>query len=145
MIKEPGPSVLISMVHRYGSVFIARALEPLGIGGGQHAYLAALLEEGGLTQEHFCRLFALDKAAVSRAVAILEKKGLILKIQDERDSRYVRIDLTDEGRKTALRVQDILNDWDAALSAGLDSDSRKTLDRLLGIITENARKTMLNY
>ncbi|MGV6801853.1 MAG: MarR family winged helix-turn-helix transcriptional regulator [bacterium] len=73
----------------------------------------------------------LDKVAVSRAVASLLRKGLIAKTKSENDRRASVLNLTQDGRSVAQRIQKLALAHEADLLAGLSFDNQKKLHHLI--------------
>lgn len=71
---------------------------------GSHAqYLAVMAQNPeGITAAQLCRICDKDKAAVSRALAELEQKGIITR--ESHVSYRTRLQLTDKGKETAKFV-----------------------------------------
>lgn len=117
-------AIHISMLHRYGSIFIGRALKDLDIGSGQHAYLLAVNDHPGASQEQLSRIFGVDKANTARAVRRLEAKGYLRREGDPEDARAYRLFLTPEGAATIVRIRGALAEWNGVLNAGIPPQER---------------------
>lgn len=66
--------------------------------------LIELLTARGIAQGQLAALLGLEKSTMSRLAAGLERKGWIRRGRDERNQRYIRLYLTEEGRTLAGRV-----------------------------------------
>lgn len=95
------------------------------------AVLAALEEQGSLSQADVGRTLGLDRANVNRIVTRLEREGLLERTQDPHDGRRLVLASTTEGavrlrdlERRAARVQD-------ELLVALDPDEREQLRVLL--------------
>lgn len=73
----------------------------------------------------------LDKPKVSRAVARLEKNGLVSKETGESDGRLVQIALTREGGKALAEIIPVVSDVEAKLLRALSSDERQVFDEIM--------------
>jgi DNA-binding MarR family transcriptional regulator len=82
------------------------------------------------------RFLGTTKGTISQTVKALEKKGLISKQVDPKDSRGVLLFLTDEGR---ARLADDDQQVVQADIAELPDKTRKRLDRALDALLEQAR------
>ncbi|HDQ13577.1 MAG TPA: MarR family transcriptional regulator [Sediminispirochaeta sp.] len=87
----------LSIAHRLHRIVVTSLLKEQGIelGSGQFHILIALFHHKSLHQHELCRMYRLDKGAVARAVATLEKKSLVRKTIDPRDRRGSIVELTD--------------------------------------------------
>ncbi|MDP2216958.1 MAG: MarR family transcriptional regulator [Methanolobus sp.] len=79
--------------------FIARELEPYGIGSGQFPFLMRLLHNDGISQEVLIRDLNCDRATGTRAINKLEENGYVLRETDPQDKRAYRVCLTDKSRQ----------------------------------------------
>ena len=64
----------------------------------------------------------LDKAKVSRAVVLLEEKGLLTKEIDDADRRLLHLELTDQGRDMVRQLVPLANDFQKQIAAKLNGD-----------------------
>lgn len=131
-------AIHISMLHRYGSTFIARRLEDLDIGSGQHAYLLAIGDRPGASQEELSRLFGVDKANTARAVKRLEEKRYIRRESDPADARAYRLYLTPAGKESIERIRAALAEWNAALISGIREDQRAEAHEIVAALARAA-------
>ena len=129
---------IISDIHRYIQKLEREEMVRYGLKGAYAQYLAALSRHpDGLTAAQLCEICDRDKAAVSRIVAEMEEKALVIR-ERAKDSLYrAKIFLTEEGEKAAsfvfARAQIAVN----AVGKGLDDDNRKILYASLRSIAEN--------
>ena len=64
----------------------------------QLAVLNRLWEQDGLSQVEIADMTFKDRPGITRIVAVLERKGVIVRKPDEQDRRIVRVYLTQKGR-----------------------------------------------
>jgi MarR family transcriptional regulator, transcriptional regulator for hemolysin len=103
-----------------------------GISGAQFEALRELALAGGRsTVSAMARELGVDRAAVSRLVAGLERAGLVERVQDERDGRSQPVVLSDAGRRFMLAFHTEAHEREAALGGLLDSESVETAMRVL--------------
>lgn len=95
----------------------------------------------GLTSAQLCRLCDEDKAAVSRAIALLKEKGFVKELQETAKKKYRNIIcLTEEGGKVAEKVSDKVENALNAGGAGLSEEERVTFYASLQLIAGNLEK-----
>ena len=97
-----------------------------------YALLARVDEVGSIRASDLGAYFGIDKGAISRQVALLERVGLVVREPDPHDGRAQRLVVTDEGRK---RIEDARNGRRGLLREQLDRwppEDVATLARLLG-------------
>ncbi len=131
---------LISFISRQNHRYIARRLEELGIGSGQHQYLMTLYRKDGINQDELSRLVGLDKATTTRAVRKLVEGGYVAQERDPSDGRSYLIRLTDKGDEIKPIIKGTLGDLVAELSSGLSNEEIETLDTLLLKVAGNSSR-----
>jgi DNA-binding MarR family transcriptional regulator len=93
--------------------------------------LLALHFREGITASEFCEFSGHLKAGVSRAVIVLERKGLIRRRTDKLDNRRRLLFMTDAGRDVYQRYIPMLREREKAMLECLSKAERRQLDRLL--------------
>ena len=69
-----------------------------------------------------------DKTTVGKALASLENKACVMRIQDEADRRIKRLSLTDVGREKISKLIDIHNNWLRTIMACLTEEEQKQFE-----------------
>lgn len=86
---------------------INQALRPLGITSAEgNILLHLMMQQGPVHQEQVAEDLGIGKAAISRAVDSLERKGYLLRARDAGDKRRWRLDVTDKARSCMADVQE---------------------------------------
>jgi DNA-binding MarR family transcriptional regulator len=109
-----------------------RAIEmEFGLTRPEIVILIFLTVRDGASASEFCEFSGHLKASVSRAVILLEKKGLVRREPDRADSRRQLLYLTAEGRALYERYIPMLQAREAAMLACLSGEERAEFGRLL--------------
>ncbi len=129
----------VSGINRCIQKIEADVMEKHGLKGSYAQYLAALRRtENGLTVSQLSEICMKDKAAVSRAVAEMETKGLLERLATGDNLYRAAIVLTDRGREIAEYVAN------RAVSAvgciGLDEQEIEKFYTALDLIASNLRE-----
>jgi len=82
----------------------------------------------------------MDKMTVSRAVASLEGKGFIVRLQSEADRRVNMLSLSGPGRALFDRVAALALDFEGDLLSSLDDEERRLFNDVL-LKLENSAKS----
>ena len=83
----------------------AEEMEPYGLKGPHALYLVEILRSAeGLTSAQLCEISGRDKADVSRAISMMESKGLVSRQRAGSNAYRAQIQLTEEGVQAAQRV-----------------------------------------
>ncbi len=98
--------------------------------------MAVLGRYPGLTAGELVERTAMDKVAVSRAVAGLMASGRVERGRDERDRRRVPLELSAAGRAVYAQVAPLALEYERALLSGLDAAEYAQFDALLGRLLE---------
>ncbi len=131
----------ISVLNRSAGAYFSRKLKPYGIGPGQQAYLLALEPEEQIPQDVLSRRLQVDKANVTRALAALERLGLIHRTDSPADKRIRLIRLSAKGIKTREEVKKIAGAWIEKLQNSVSEQNWETLVDLLVTVAESSGRT----
>ena len=69
-----------------------------------------------------------DKTTVGKALASLESKACVMRIQDEADRRIKRLSLTQVGREKVAELVDIHNNWLRDIMSCLSEEEQKQFE-----------------
>ncbi|MEM1124128.1 MAG: MarR family transcriptional regulator [Bacteroidota bacterium] len=83
--------------------------------------LAELWEEDGIIQQDLAISIVKDKATIARALDLMEKKNIIVRIKDEKDRRNKKIFLTYKGKELQHTVMDQSNQMFDAEKMGIST------------------------
>lgn len=100
-------SFAISEIYRYWHKIAADEMEYYGLRGPYAVYFTAMYKfPEGITAAKLGELCSRDKADVSRAVSVLEKKGLIVKEEVNKNLYRALLKLTPDGLKLAEQINE---------------------------------------
>ena len=113
---------------------IKTALEPLGLSHSGFVLLASLLwfeeQDMVVTQTTLIEHTKLDKMTVSKSLKGLEKNGLVLRTENEKDTRAKTILLSDEGRSVAIESVKVVEGVDGSFFSAITTEERDVLNGL---------------
>ena len=99
--------------------------------------------EAGLTHSQLCQLTSVDKAAISRILADLLKKGYIFYPEKKDGKKYnMNAVLTPSGMEIATQLNKIITNMLSVLSEGISEKDRCTMYRSLQKIAENLNQIL---
>ncbi|MDW7673520.1 MAG: MarR family transcriptional regulator [Bacillota bacterium] len=130
----------ISILYRYGHIYLTKELEPYNIGKGQFLFLLVLYQTDGLPQEELAYLLNIDKGTTARAINKLEQAGYVFRKQNEKDLRSNRIFLTEEAKNFKPQLQAILQSWTDILKEGMTEDEVEKAFNILMKMAHNAKE-----
>jgi MarR family transcriptional regulator, lower aerobic nicotinate degradation pathway regulator len=125
------PSWLVSQVALQANRLVGDALGEAGFRKHDFAVLAALDEEGSISQAALGRRVWIDRSDLHAVVGELERKGLVARVRDEDDRRRNLVALTDAGAAALERLGAQVQAAQAALLEPLSAAERRELRRLL--------------
>lgn len=128
----------ISVLHRQFQIFLNRELKDYGIHSSEYIFLINLDKEEGVSQEKLSASLFIDKAATARAIARLEKSGLVRKARDLSDGRINLVTLTDKGLEMRGFIQSKLAHWRQTISEGLSEEEVDYMITRLKRMSQNA-------
>jgi DNA-binding MarR family transcriptional regulator len=100
--------------------------------------MAVLAANPGLSAAEVTARTAMDKVAVSRAVAALLAAGRLRRTTAKSDRRRTHLELTATGTRVYAQVVPMALDYERHLVAPLSKKDRESLDRLLRILLGRA-------
>ncbi len=128
-------SYFISEISHHWHKISADVMNEYGMKGPYSVYFTTMYRcPEGITATKLCELCSRDKADASRAVSLMEKKGLVTK---EGANYRALIKLTEEGKKIA---KDIISRAEAAVEyggKGLTDEQRDKFYEALEIVCSN--------
>jgi len=116
----------------YGQFMAATGLEPT-----QYSLLVACALTGGATVSKLADAFVMDRSALARNLAIMEKRGLV-KVRPGEDRRTRRVSLTPFGESTLANA---MPHWRAAQGSVEERFGAERLQKLLGELRDLMKLT----
>lgn len=96
--------------------------------------MANLGKFGAMTARDICAISHIEKTKVSRAVAHLEREGMLARSASETDRRAEILSLTQTGQTVFADLGQRALDYDRALRKSLGAKTAKDLNRILSAI-----------
>ena len=127
----------ISVCYKYIQKIKTVEMTEFGLKGA-HAMCLFFLHNHpeGLTAAQLSQLCAEDKAAVSRSLATLMDKGYV---EAEEKKYRSRIRLTEQGKKVAVHIDEMIERWVESGGDGLTEQDREIFYNSLELISNNLR------
>ena len=101
----------ISVLMRQLTLFFGHELSDVEITASELMYLSQLYNRDGLTQEEMAAVITVDKAATTRTIQGMEKKGLVRREAHEENYRAKRVYLTDKAKNAEPRIRELQKKW----------------------------------
>lgn len=98
--------------------------------------LYELAHSRDITAKQLTRELKIDPGYLSRTIKRLEKQGLVYRVQSKEDGRSYHLYLTDKGKETFLRLDELSDRQIGGLTANLSTDSQAQLAQGMRVIEE---------
>ncbi len=133
-------STVISDIYRYIQNIERNEMIKYGYKGAFAQYLVAMKHHSeGITATRLCEICGKDKAAVSRVIAEMQEKGLVVKDNINDKVYRAKLKLTEEGVKAAEFVCQRAMMAVAAVGKEMSDEDRKIFYASLNMIAANLR------
>ena len=103
-------------------------------------YLALLYEQDGRTQDEMAEAYTVDRAATTRSLQGLEKKGLVRREVDTFDRRIRRVYLTEKAMQYRAAIRRMADDLADALFEGMSEEEVKAFMEQVEAMGQRARR-----
>ncbi|WP_027407056.1 MarR family transcriptional regulator [Anaerovibrio sp. RM50] len=136
-------SVNFGIIRRRVQALVVEATMDLGLTYSEFSLLLMLFDKEGCSQDDMTSFLHVDKAAITRVIKILEKKGFLYRKQDDVDRRLKRLFLTEEGKKLEPVIKGIVKKIMDFLAADFSEADGEFM--IKGIDTLATRLGMADY
>lgn len=131
-----------SLICRKFTKFLNIELKNAGITPAELSYLNYLLEQNGMTQDELAKASCVDKAAVTRMIQTLEKKGVVERRADETDKRANRIYITDKAYHYADVIKEVRQKWMQIIGVQMSRQEMQQLEHQVAEIAEKVKEAV---
>ncbi|WP_290979834.1 MarR family transcriptional regulator [Ferrovibrio sp.] len=129
------PYRLSVMTNRISGALSRHYAERFGIGIPEWRVIANLGRQPEMSANEVVERSAMDKVTVSRAVAALEQKGLLLRSRDSGDKRKSQLRLSPRGEAVYAEIVPLALGFERDLLAQLTPEERAVLERVIDKLT----------
>jgi DNA-binding MarR family transcriptional regulator len=117
-----------------------KLLSGLKLYRGQAPVLLLLSERNGLTQREIAEELKIKPSTVTLILRRMRKRGLISSVRDERDKRYTKIYLTEEGKKFICKLKRVFKQLEEECFKDFSEEEKKLLMDFFRRIRDNLRR-----
>ena len=137
-MKQAG--TYISVLMRQLNLFFSHELSEVEVTASELMYLAQLYAQDGLIQDEMSNKISVDRAATTRTLQAMEKKGLVRREQDENNHRAKRVYLTEKAKGLEPRIRELQRRWVDFITQDLTQEESDTFARQLRMLAQRARE-----
>lgn len=138
-------TVLIANINRCIKKIKTAEMEEYDLKSPHVSCLYYLYKEESLTAAELCSICREGKAATSRSLDYLEKKGYIVCSLDTKKKYRCPLALTETGKKIAVGIVEKIDRILEEASLGLSEEHRLIMYESLALISDNLGKICENY
>lgn len=120
--------------------FLTKEFKNFDITPEQYIVLIKLSEENGISQMELANRLDKDKNNVKAMVDNLNKKGYLIKKENESDKRAYSLYLTEKAKLTIPKIKEHEDEFLEALNLGITLEEAKKVDEVLKKICKNITK-----
>lgn len=130
---------IIELFH-YFRVYRERKFEPLGLKAVHARYLLEICRNPGITQDKLSACLKIDKSNVARQMLTLEENGYVRRSTSAADRRVLCLTATEKTQEILPQIEEIYNNWEAAVQQRLGQQEKQTLQQLLDCVLQEASR-----
>lgn len=105
--------------------------------GGQAGILFILKFKGGMSQKELADMLHLSAPSVTTAIKKLEGEGCVIRRQDEKDQRVMRLSITPKGEEFVQHVIEVAKQTEEAAMKNISEEEKLLLYRILRQMRDN--------
>ena len=130
----------ISVLLRQLNLFFSHELSEVEITASELMYLSQLYTRDGLTQDEMATKISVDKAATTRTIQGMEKKGLIVRDSNEKDHRSKCVYLTDKAKQMEGHIRELQKKWSDYITQDMTVSEAELFAKQLKQMSVRARE-----
>jgi DNA-binding MarR family transcriptional regulator len=132
----------VGVLHRLYLLCVRNLLAVASVSVSLVPLLSELYHTDGITQETLSGLVHLDKGSTARAIVRMERKGLVIRKENESNRRQKLVHLTAKAKKMREIYFSPLYEMSRIMSKGLTPHEREQLMKFLDLMTENLKREL---
>ena len=134
----------VGILHRLYFMCVKKAMDGKEFPPHLIPFMTELYYGDGITQDMLTARVNMDKGTAARAIARLERKGLVKRAENKLNKRQKLVYLTPKAKKESKTFFLPLYKMSRVMSEGLSRQKRKELLKVLGFMTENLQRELAN-
>lgn len=129
--------IKLSMLHR---LTVKRITTDDGLYIGHFPILHYVYKNRRCSQREIANILKVSPASVATSVKRLQKQGILVKIQDEEDLRYNKIDITNVGIDLLKRNHQKIREAEEKIFDGISEEMKNNFNECVNIMINNLMK-----
>ena len=132
----------INLLFRLSMMHLRNEAKKIGVGSGDYTILFMLYVQDGLSQDELSKQMRVDKSYIARAVANMEKMGMVNRTPDPHEHRIKRVYLCKKAREAEPVFFDLAEEWHYNLIKDIAPDDLIVIQNGLDQIMKNAETAL---
>ena len=120
----------LNLLFRCGKEFSHKKIRSQELSDTECMICSYIYSHENCSQDDVSVALKTDKTTVGKALASLEKKNCVVRLQDEADKRVKRLSLTAVGRDKVTALVDLHNNWLSDIMTCLTKEEQKQFENL---------------
>jgi DNA-binding MarR family transcriptional regulator len=109
---------------------------------GHFRVLTILRHKDGITQQELSELIPKEKTGTARLVSALEKRGLVIRMQEKSDGRRKLVFLTSKGREILEGLEKVVQQTSSEAFHRISEEDMKICRNVLKVIIINLKRNL---
>lgn len=128
----------VNVLFRLCMIHLREEMKKMGFGAGDYPFLAVLFLKEGVSQDELSRYMRVDKSYTARALAKLEKMGMVERHPDPDEHRIKRVFLSQKSRQIETQFFKMLKKWHGTLIQDINPEHLAIVQAGMDQMIENA-------
>ena len=142
--KDKTLMMVVGDVHRLFGHLIYDLITKKGIPNTVNCILFHLVRNESLTQVEIVNKTHLRASTISVALQKMESDGLIKRVSNDSDQRYLKVSITEDGYKLYIEMDKAIHEMDISLTSDIDKEeleiAKKVLKKISSKMLEEENK-----
>ena len=130
----------ISILFRQLNLYFNRELSDIHISSTELLYLSSLYANDGIPQDDLAQEYTVDKAAVTRTIQLMEKRGWYSAGQMLPTNVQKKIYLTEKARSLEPKLRELQARWISAMTEGMNTSEIAHFTKQVHTMAERAKQ-----
>ena len=130
----------ISILFRQLNLYFNRELSDIHISSTELLYLSSLYANDGIPQDDLAQEYTVDKAAVTRTIQLMEKRGWYSAGQMLPTNVQKKIYLTEKARSMEPKLRELQARWISAMTEGMNTSEIAHFTKQVHTMAERAKQ-----
>lgn len=132
----------MKIISRFARLFKSEFLQELGLSHRESEVLLALERNPSRSQDDIADILLIDKSSVTRCLASLEEKGLVVRTANPTDRRATTVTPTEKALELAPKIREINGRWSRFMQDAMTEEEWEVFHTSLEKVFRNVRSAV---